>query len=1250
MFDALLALAAALVVRRWLLARRELVARRRAEASLRESEERFAMLANATTEAVALHERGTLLDVNDVFCEMFAMPRERAIGASALEFVAEESTEVVVERLRNPADEPLEVTLLRTDGTTFPALIRARTARYRGRPVRVTVVRDLTQQRRVEAAAREAEELYRSLVEQIPLVTYIDEVDEASSWGARSIYISPQVERMLGYAREEFQANRGLWAEILHPDDLERSLGVDRQVYEMGYSSGQEIRLIAKDGRIVWVYDHSVLIPSEPGQPQLVQGFLLDITERKLAEEALHRREVILETVALAAGRFLAARWEDVIGEVLQGIGEAAGASRAYLFEDRTDPDTGEVLTYQRAEWCAPGVTPQIDEESMQGFSYREMGFEDWLAAWRAGEARQALVRDLPAHQAEFFAEQDIRSLAIVPVLAGEAAWGFVGFDDCVTERQWSATEIDALKAAAAAIGAAIGRERAERAMAETENRYRSLVEQIEAVTYVEAHEEGDNVLYMSPQVEKMFGFPLEDWMGRTTIWERQIHEDDLQRVYAEDARTLESGDPFVVDYRMLTKDGRTVWVHEISKLVRDESGTPRYWQGVLFDITERKRTEESLRGREAILEAVAFAAARFLAAPWEDVIDEVLARLGLATRVSRVYVFESRAEEEGGELLSYQRSEWCADGIVPQIDNPALQGLSYRQLGAEDWMDELAAGRTVSARVRDLDGSRAALLEAQDILSIALVPIFAGGGLWGFMGFDDCAVEREWSPAEIDALTAAASALGATIAGERADLALAEAEAKYRTLVEELPAVPYIDQADASMMTLYVGPQVEEVLGVTQEEYLSDNDLWIRRIHPEDRERVLARYRAFVDSDTDSDYLEYRWLRPDGRTVWINDLAAKVRDRDGRVLMFQGALFDVTEGKQAEAALAEAERRFRTVVEQIPAVTYVWDAQPGPGMGDFVYISPQVRDMLGVAPEEWVSRPELWFQHMHAADMERVCETWRDTDVSGKPWAAEYRMVRRDGAVVWVHDQAVAIESDGDGRPRLWQGVVFDVTERKLSEQQRQLLLTRLVQAQEDERRRIAADIHDDPVQKMTAVGLRLEALRNRVSDPELVERMAQLGESVSVAITHLRQLLFELRPPTLDREGIAPALGEYLDQVADESSLETRLDNKLVQEPPIEVRILAYRIAQEAITNARKHSSAKRVAVTLEPRDGGLFVRVRDDGKGLACDQENGQVGHMGMLTMRERAELAGGWFRVASPFGGGTSIEFWLPAQQV
>jgi signal transduction histidine kinase len=213
-----------------------------------------------------------------------------------------------------------------------------------------------------------------------------------------------------------------------------------------------------------------------------------------------------------------------------------------------------------------------------------------------------------------------------------------------------------------------------------------------------------------------------------------------------------------------------------------------------------------------------------------------------------------------------------------------------------------------------------------------------------------------------------------------------------------------------------------------------------------------------------------------------------------------------------------------------------------------------------------------------------------------------------------------------------------------------RRRLLADIVHAQEEERRRLAGDIHDDAVQAMTAVLLRLGLLGARLEKPEQVSLVDELEVSIRDTIGRLRRLIAGLSPPELDRAGLAPAVRSALEQLKLEFQIEYSLENKLLREPGPEARTIAYRIVQEAVANTRKHANASRVDVVFESQEYGLCTSVTDDGVGFDVEATLAvaRPGHLGLKAMRERAELADGWLRIESR-PGATKVTFWIPERR-
>jgi signal transduction histidine kinase len=213
-------------------------------------------------------------------------------------------------------------------------------------------------------------------------------------------------------------------------------------------------------------------------------------------------------------------------------------------------------------------------------------------------------------------------------------------------------------------------------------------------------------------------------------------------------------------------------------------------------------------------------------------------------------------------------------------------------------------------------------------------------------------------------------------------------------------------------------------------------------------------------------------------------------------------------------------------------------------------------------------------------------------------------------------------------------------------ADEARRLLLARLVRTQEEERRLIAGDIHDDIVQVMTAVSVRLAVLRSVLpADDDRVAKLVGLETTVAEAIARLRRLLFDLRPSTLDEHGLGAALLEVASRAEDEG-MRIEVDDRLEETLPTETAVVLFRIAKEALANARKHAGASTHVVTIEDHESGCLLTVSDDGRGFDPETLGPQAGHLGLASMRERAEMAGGWLRIESSPGHGTRLGCWLP----
>ena len=321
---------------------------------------------------------------------------------------------------------------------------------------------------------------------------------------------------------------------------------------------------------------------------------------------------------------------------------------------------------------------------------------------------------------------------------------------------------------------------------------------------------------------------------------------------------------------------------------------------------------------------------------------------------------------------------------------------------------------------------------------------------------------------------------------------------------------------------------------------------------------------------------------------------------------------------------------------------------------GKVSYLNPGGRALVGLGPDDDLTSTTI-ADYLTAEGLEQSLAVEQPAVREHGSWQGESTLRHFGGGPpVPVAIASFLMHDPDTGAPFGLATVQRDMTERVAAErsvrrlsEHRQALLERLVEAQETERAKIAGDVHDDPVQALAVVDLRLGLLRRRITEqaPQLLDAVGAVQETVVAATQRLRALLFDLEAPDLDH-GLAPALERAAEELFRDTG--TRIEVAADSEPAVDrsLRTVAFRIAREALVNARKHSGAEHVWVTVRDSDGGLAVQVADDGVGLGRDRLRSAPGHHGVTGMRDRASLAGGEVVLADRPGGGALVSLWLP----
>jgi two-component system sensor histidine kinase UhpB len=342
----------------------------------------------------------------------------------------------------------------------------------------------------------------------------------------------------------------------------------------------------------------------------------------------------------------------------------------------------------------------------------------------------------------------------------------------------------------------------------------------------------------------------------------------------------------------------------------------------------------------------------------------------------------------------------------------------------------------------------------------------------------------------------------------------------------------------------------------------------------------------------------------------------------------------------ESGAAVGEEAGLYRLIADSVPLM--IWVAGPDGGLEFFnkrcyEYSGLTYRDLEG-----W-----SWRSVIHPEDWERCLATWTRSLQTGERYEVQYRLRRADGLYRWHHGSALAMRS-ASGAIARWFGTCTDIEDQVRDVRS---LMDRLVAAQESERRRLAEDLHDLIGQSLTALGIDLTALKQRLEgsrDKVAGARIDAMRSLVERTMDAIRGVMTDLRPPELEEFGLAPALRWYAEEFSHRTGMKATVSApSSEQRLPRELELALFRIAQEALTNAAKHSGGTAVQVVVSDLDDRIRLSVEDDGTGFAdpVGARSARRGGWGLPTMRERAEAHGGTLRVEFP-GRGTRLVVDMP----
>jgi PAS domain S-box-containing protein len=1057
--------------------------------------------------------------------------------------------------------EPVELKIRRFDGSEGTSLVSAvPIMSNQGRLTGVIAVQvDISDRKKAEEERRLAEEryttLFNSVREGFAHYKAIYEDQGKKLIDILVVEINPAGAAISGVARDE-QVGK-TWRQVW--SDVNEKL---MTLYQRADETGETIRFDDFNNLTGRIYD--VLISRiKPGE--FVVTFN-DVTERKEFELALHKRESILaqagEMAHLGAWDIELTDQDDLNAnplvwsdEVYRIFGYAPGEVEPSneLFFERVHPDDRGLVQNSVAQAMAARQAYRIEHRICRP------------------DGEERLVQE---HAEVFFDE------------SGNPA-RIVGAVQDITERK-----------------------RAEDALRQAEIKYRTLVEQIpNAVTYMDSPDPAIGTFYVSPQIEAMLGYTVKEWQDNPRSWHERLHPEDRERLLASDAYHETSSEPFSLEYRLIARDRRMVWIHDEAVMIRDATGKPLFSQGIMIDITPRKQAEEALRKSEE-----RFAKA-FHASP--DAI--------IISRMSDGLIID--VNEGWQELFGHEQSEVLGQttfdfGIYVNPDDHTA--ILHRLL-------EMGYLRDLEVDVRHKSGE---IRQAS----------FSGERI------------------EIGDMECLLMVIRDVTERKQAEQALRLSEHRLNRAQE----IAHLGSWELDLITnqLTWSDEVYRIFGMQPQEFKATYTSFLEAVHPEDRAAVDAAYFESIRAGRDSYEIDHRVVkRSSGEIRIVHEKCEHFRNQDGQIVRSIGMVHDITERKQAEAALRESEERFRSLADSMPQL--VWTALPDGSVDYYNQRYQEYREIKQVEGTAWE-----WAPVLHPEDVEPTVKAWKRAVETGEVYQIEHRVRLADGSYRWHLSRGVPMLDEQGGILR-WFGTATDIHDLKLAQEQLKKYAEQLERSNRELEQFAFMASHDlqEPLRKIEMFGdlllERAEVLNDR--ERNYVDRMRNAAGRMRDMVEGLLELS---RITTQGQPFIPVDLSQLtLDVLHDLEAQIQRVNGNvdlhglpIVDGDPLQLR----QLMQNLIGNALKyHQPDTTPEVKVYSTTSMETVHIHVEDRGIGFHQEDAErifqpfhrlVGRsqyegsgIGLAICRRIVDRHGGEIVAVSKPGAGATLIVTLPIHQ-
>ena len=503
-----------------------------------------------------------------------------------------------VESLKRVPTALVEGVNIRKDGSRFPVEVSVKYQQIYNKGYVVAFIRDISERKQNENRLEEQRQFYESILNSIPTdVAVFDNQHRYIFLNPEAVFDQERRDWLIG--RDDFeyckkynkdpklaQTRRELFHQSISSKKI---VEVEEEIHQPNGDTLIKLRrykpLLDKNGDIKWVI-----------------GYGLDLTSRKMMENQLLRNDRILKGINEASRHLVSEPdYQIAVNKALKEVGLSVEVDRVYIFQNHTD-DHGEVYMSQKFEWAKAAVKPQINNPELQKIYYHQQGFARWYEMLSSGKPVNGNTSTFPVLEQEILSPQNIFSILVMPIFIGHKFWGFLGFDDCTSERKWTDAEKNILHNLINTIAGSISRHNSELELLKNKERLESALKgSNDGLFDLDYNSETP---YYSPRFIKLLQYDgyEEELPQNLDELKSLIHPKDQQQVRDGVANCLKHGYPFSLEFRLKTKDGNYKWFNGRGDIEKEIHNTPSRFIGFFTDITERKLAQIKLQESEADL------------------------------------------------------------------------------------------------------------------------------------------------------------------------------------------------------------------------------------------------------------------------------------------------------------------------------------------------------------------------------------------------------------------------------------------------------------------------------------------------------------------------------------------------------------------------------------------------------------------------------------------------------------------------